>query len=560
MLLGLERLSDYRRSWIRQDVLGGLTVGAMLIPQSMAYAELGGMPPEAGFYAVLLALVAYAAVGSSRHLGIGPEPGTAILSATAVGALAGGDPVRYAALMAALALLVAAVCALAFVARLGFFADLLSRPVLVGYITGVGLTLMGSQLGKVFGVPLEADGVFGRFVEFAQRLDEIHAITAAIGVATLVTILALRRWRAVPGTLLAVAAATIVAEFLSLSQRGVSVVGDIPQGLPPLGLPAITWSDLFALAPAALGVTLVGYSDNILTARAIATDSGYRIDPNRELLALGAANLASGVSQGFPISSSASRSFVPASIGTHSQVASLIAAAFVTASLLFLGPVLASFPQAALGGVILAAAVVIIDVAGFIDLWRLNRVEFGLAVVAAAGVMAFDVLIGVLLALALSAGIAVWRIARPHDAVLGGADDLDGWVAVDDYPTARTLPGLLVYRFDAPLFFANASWFQQRVRRALDINPGDEDWLIFDFDGVGSIDTTAVQMLTEMTQELLAHELQFMCVARANPATLDSLDRAGLLAPTGPIRSFATINAAVRSFKQRPAGRVADRQ
>lgn len=554
MLLGLERPSDYRRSWVRQDVLGGLTVGAMLIPQSMAYAELGGMPPEAGFYAVLLALLVYAALGSSRHLGIGPEPGTAILSATAVGALAGGDPVRYAALMAALALLVAAVCALAFVARLGFFADLLSRPVLVGYITGVGLTLMGSQLGKVTGVPLEADGVFGRFVELVQRLGEIHVVTALTGVATLVAILALRRWRAIPGALLAVVAATVVAEFLSLSERGVAVVGDIPQGLPPLGLPAITWSDLVALVPAALGVTLVGYSDNILTARAVAAEQGYRIDANRELLALGAANFASGISHGFPISSSASRSFVPASIGTYSQASSLVAAAFVGASLLFLGPVLASFPQAALGGVILAAAVVIIDVAGFIDLWRLSRVEFGLAVVAAGGVMVFDVLIGVLLALALSAGIALWRIARPHDAVLGGADDLDGWVAVDDFPAAKPLPGLLVYRFDAPLFFANASWFRQRVRRALDINPGDEDWLIFDFDGVGSIDTTAVQTLAEMTADLLARELQVMCVARANPDTLASLDRAGLLAPEGPIRSFATINVAVRAFKERDAG------
>ncbi|MDJ0496307.1 MAG: sulfate permease [Acidimicrobiia bacterium] len=548
---GLDQLRRYERSWLRPDLLGGLTVGAMLIPQSMAYAELAGMPPEAGFYAVLLALFAYAIFGSSRHLGVGPEPGTAILAATAVGGMAAGDPIRYAALMAALALVVAAVCLVAGLFRLGFLADLLSRPVLVGYITGIGLTLISSQIAKVTGIPIQEDGFFSRFAEMLSMLDTIDPATIAMGTASLALILALRRWPAVPGALIAVALATGVTALFSLAEHGIAVVGDIPAGLPALGLPGIAGSDMVALIPAALGIAVVGYSDNVLTARSISAERGYRIDSNQELLALGASNLMSGISQGFPISSSASRSFVPASIGTHTQLTSIVAAVFVTATLLFLRPVLANFPQAALGAVILAAAIAIIDVSGFRELWRLSRAEFLLAIAAALGVMIFDVLTGVLIAVALSAAVALWRIARPSDAVLGGASELDGWVAVDDFPTARPLPGLMVYRFDAPLFFANAEWFRERVEQALDINPGEEEWIIFDFDGIGSVDTTAVAMLEELLAELPSLGIHVVGIARANHDTIDRLQRAGLVAPDGAIRTFATINQAVAEFRSR---------
>jgi high affinity sulfate transporter 1 len=522
----------------------------MLIPQSMAYAELAGMPPEAGFYAVLLALVAYALVGSSRHLGVGPEPGTAILAATAVGGMAAGDPIRYAALMAALALVVAAVCFLAAAFRLGFLADLLSRPVLVGYITGIGLTLISSQISKVTGIPIQEDGFFGRSAEMFQDLGSIDPGTLAMGASSLALILVLRRWPAVPGALIAVAVATAVTALFSLADHGIAVVGDIPAGLPALGLPDVVSRDWIALGPAALGIALVGYSDNVLTARSIGAEQGYRIDPNQEFIALGATNLMSAISQGFPVSSSASRSFVPASIGTHTQLVSLVAAIFVAATLLFMRPVLTNFPQAALGAVILAAAIAIIDVAGFKELWKLSRAEFVLAAVTALGVMVFDVLTGVLIAVALSAGVALWRIARPSDAVLGGASELDGWVAVDDFPDAHPLSGLLVYRFDAPLFFANADWFRQRVRHALDINPGAERWIIFDFDGIGSIDTTAIEMLQDLLVELPGLGIEVVGIARANNAAIDRLSRAGLLEPEGTIRSFPTINLAVREFQR----------
>ncbi len=551
-LPGLERLRHYERGWLSVDLLAGLTVGAMLVPQGMAYAELAGMPPVTGFYAALLALIAYAFVGSSRHLGVGPEPGTAILAATGVGAIAAGDPERYFALMGALALIVGAICLLAAVARLGFIANVLSKPVLVGYITGVGLTLLSSQYAKFSGVPIDADNFFTRTGELLANLDEIDGLTIAVGISTLTLILVLR-WRApaVPGALIGVVLATAVAAALALDTDGLSLVGTVPSGLPSFGVPDVGRSDLLELLPVAGGIALVGYSDNVLTGRAIGSRMGYRVDPNQELAALGVTNLCAGVSQGFPISSSASRTAVPASLGSKSQLVGLVAAAVVIATLLFLSPVLAEIPQAALAAVIIAAAIAIIDVAGFRELWSVSRAEFALAATSALAVMVFDVLIGVVVAVGLSLLMALGRIATPHDAILGAGQDLDGWVDADAHPGARTLPGLLVYRFDAPLFFANANRYRERLELLVEENPGDEEWLVLDFEGVGEADTTAVDMLAELLDEH-GKAGRVIGIARANDPVLRRLGRAGLLRPDGPAVVFPTINAAVRAFQRRP--------
>lgn len=551
-LPGLERLRHYQRSWLSVDLLAGLTVGAMLVPQGMAYAELADMPPVTGFYAALLALIAYAFVGSSRHLGVGPEPGTAILAATGVGAIAAGDPERYFALMAALALIVGVICLLAAVARLGFIANVLSKPVLVGYITGVGLTLLSSQYAKFTGVPIDADDFFSRTRDLLTGLDDIDGLTIAVGASTLILIQVLR-WKvpAIPGALLGVVLATVVAVVFSLEMDGLALVGDVPQGLPSFGLPDVGGGDVVDLLPVAAGIALVGYSDNVLTGRAIGGRLGYRIDPNQELAALGVTNLCSGFSQGFPISSSASRTAVPASLGSKSQLVGIVAAIVVVATLLFLSPVLAEIPQAALAAVIIAAAIAIIDVAGFRELWAVSRSEFALAATSALAVMVFDVLIGVLVAVGLSLLMALGRIATPHDAILGAGQDLDGWVDAETHPGARTLPGLLVYRFDAPLFFANANRYRERLEALVEENPGEEEWLVLDFEGVGEADTTAVDMLIELLDEH-GREGRVIGIARANERVLRRLDRAGLLAPDGPAVVFATINAAVRAFRQRP--------
>ena len=550
---GLYRLLHYERGWLRVDILAGLTVGAMLVPQGMAYAELADMPPVTGFYAALLALVAYAVVGSSRHLGVGPEPGTAILAATGVGAIAAGDPARYLALMAALALTVGVICLLAAVARLGFIASVLSKPVLVGYITGVGLTLLSSQYAKFTGIPIDADGFFGRTGELITGLGDIDGLTLTVGAATLALILGLR-WKlpAVPGALLGVVLATATAVLLGLEADGLALVGDVPQGLPTFGLPDVGLGDVVELLPIAAGIALVGYSDNVLTGRAIGTRKGYRIDPNQELAALGVTNLCAGFSQGFPISSSASRTAVPASLGSKSQLVGIVAAAIVVAALLFLSPVLAEIPQAALAAVIIAAAIAIIDVAGFRELWSVSRAEFVLAATSALAVMVFDVLYGVLIAVGLSLLVALGRIARPHDSILGDGQDLDGWVDAELHPGARTLPGLLVYRFDAPLFFANADRYRERLEQLVEENPGEEEWLVLDFEGVGEADTTAVDMLVELVAEQYGAG-RVVALARANERVLQRLERADLLQPAGKVVVYPTINAAVRAFRSRLA-------
>ncbi len=543
----LVRSGEYRRSWVRPDVLAGLTVAAMLVPQAMAYAELGGLPPSAGFRAALVALPVYAVIGTSRHLGIGPEPGTAILAAAAAAELAGGDPVRYAALMATIAGLVGLIALLAGVVRFGFAADLLSKPVLVGYITGVGLTLLSSQLRPFTGVTIDADNPFARVGQFVTRLDQIDGTTLSVGLSTLAVILVLRRFRpSWPGALIGLGGAMVA---VAIFDADVGVVGDIEAAVPRFIVPDVGWSDITELFPAAVGVALIGYTDNILTARSISTKEGYDVDANRELLALGAMNVAGSFGGGFPMSSSASRSFVPATIGSKSQLSSLVTFAAVLVFLLIGRSVLADIPRAGLAAVIVAAAFAVIDVDGFRRLAALSRSETALAAVTCLAVIGVDLLTGVLVAVGLSMLLTLGRVARPHDAILGEGAGLDGWIEIDD-ERAKPLSGLLVYRFDGPLFFANGDYFLERVRAAIEANPGEETSVVLDMEGIGSIDTTAVDHLESLCDELEARAI-VVSVARANTKVLALLTRAGLTDRIGPDRLFPTINAAVEDHRRR---------
>lgn len=551
LLPGLAVLRRYESGWLRVDLVAGLTVGAMLIPQSMAYAELAGLAPEFGFYAVIGALVVYALVGTSRHLGVGPEPGTAILAAAGVGPLAAGDTNRYVALMAALALVVAGICIVGALARLGFLASLLSKPVLVGYITGVGLTLLSSQITGFTGLTTTSDTFFPRFGELITGLGDVHAATLGLAVGTLTLILVLKQAAPrLPGALMAVVSATAIVALFALDQRGIALVGRIPPGLPVPGVPDVSFRDLAHLLPVAAGIALVGFSDNVLTARAIAARRGYRIDANQELLALGLTNLSAGLSHSFPVSSSASRTAVPASLGSKTQVVSLVSATFVVVALLAMRPLLAEIPRAALAAVIVSAAIAIIDVAGYRSLWQVSREEFALAVVAALGVTILGVLTGVLVAVVLAIIVALYRIARPHDAVLGDYPGGDGWVDTGAYPEAVTEPGLVVFRFDAPLFFVNAERFRDRVEQVLVDNPGKEEWLVLDFEGVGALDATALDVLVEVAASAEELEVRVVGVARANDWVIARLARAELVEPAGPLRIFPTINAAVTAYRR----------
>ena len=549
-LPGLVALRSYERAWLRPDLVAGLTVGAMLLPQAMAYAELAGMPASAGFHAALASLVTYAFVGSSRHLGVGPEPGTAVLAATGVGLLAGGDPARYAALMGTLAALVGLLSLAGALLRLGFLAELLSKPVLVGYITGVGLTLLSSQLGKATGVTIRAEGFFGRVGALGARLGEVRPLTLGVCLGTLGVLLALRRFAPkVPGALVGVGLATAASVVLDLPARGVRSVGELSATLPRVHAPALALADLQALLPLSIGITLVGYTDNVLTGRSVGARLGYRIDAGQELAALGVINVASSLVGGFPVSSGASRTAVPASLGSKTQVVSLVAAAFVVLAVLGLGPVLARMPEAALAAVIVSAALAIVDVAGFRRLYQQSKPELGIAIAGTLAVMVLDVLDGVLLAVGASVLLALARIAVPHDAILAHDEGLDGWVDADRYGLAPTR-GLLVYRFDAPLFFANATRFRERLGAMLEKNPGREEWVVLDFEGVGEIDVSALDMLEELGSELAAQGL-VVAVARANTAVHARLVRARLVEPAGPLRSYATIQGAVRAFAGR---------
>ena len=552
LLPGLAVLRRYQTGWLKADVMAGLTVGAMLIPQSMAYAELAGLPPQFGFYAAIGPLLAYSLVGTSRHLGVGPEPGTAILAATGVASIANGDHERYIALMAALALVVAAICVAGAVARLGFLASLLAKPVLVGYISGVGLTLLSSQIASFTGVPISSDTFFGRFAELADNIDDVQGATFALAVGTLTLIMVLR-WVSprVPGALVGVVAASVIVAVFALGDNDVAVVGTIPGGLPVPRLPDVAASDLGRLFPVAAGIALVGYTDNVLTARSVAARHGYRIDANQELLALGLTNLTSGLSQGFPVSSSASRTAVPSALGSKTQLVSLLAGAFVVGTLVSLRSVLEQIPRAALAAVIVSAALAIIDLAGYRALWKVSRQEALLALLAATGVIVFGVLPGVLVAVCLSLLMALYRIARPHDAILGEHPGLDGWVDVDAYPAAVPEPGLVVYRFDAPLFFINADRFRERVELALAQSPGQEEWLVLDFEGIGALDATALDTLTDLTARVVELGVGVVAVARANHEVLAQLQRAELVQPAGIVQTFPTINSAVRAYRHR---------
>jgi SulP family sulfate permease len=543
----LVRRGDYQRSWLRPDLLAGLTVAAMLVPQAMAYAELGGLSPAAGFRSALVALPIYALIGTSRHLGIGPEPGTAILAAAAAAQLSDGDPVRYAALMATIAGLVGLIALLAGVFRFGFVADLLSKPVLVGYITGVGLTLLSSQLSSLTGVSVDADNPFARFGQFVTRLEQIDATTLGVGLVTLLVILVLRRHRPIwPGALIGLGGSMLAVAIFDLDA---AVIGEIDAALPTLDIPAVGWVDVTSLFPAAAGVALIGYTDNILTARSISAKHGYLVDADRELIALGAINVAGSMVGGFPMSSSASRSIVPATIGSKSQLSSLVTFVAVIALLLVGRSLLAEIPRAGLAAVIVAAAFAVIDIEGFRRLAALSRSETALAVVTCLAVVGVDLLTGVLVAVGLSMLLTLGRVARPHDAILGEGAGLDGWIEVDD-ERAKALPGLLVYRFDGPLFFANGEYFVERVRAAIVANPGEETGVVLDMEGIGSVDTTAVDHLADLVIELESSGI-VVSLARANSQVLGLLTRAGLIKSLGPGRVFPTINAAVLDHRRR---------
>ncbi|MFC9078893.1 SulP family inorganic anion transporter [Streptomyces sp. NPDC057062] len=553
---GLRTPSAHRSDWLRGDLLAGLTVAAYLVPQVMAYAGVAGLPPVTGLRAILPALALYVLFGSSRLLSVGPESTTALMTATVVGPLAKGDPGHYASLAAALAVTVGLLCLVARTVRLGFLADLLSRPVLVGYLAGVALIMAVDQLPRLTGVRTSGTEFFPQIWSFIGNLTRAQPATVMLAVAVLAFLfLVARFFPALPGPLLAVALATAAVVVLDLDGRnGVAVIGPVPSGLPDVALPDL--DALPHLVLPAIGVLLVAYTDYILTSRAFAdrADKTTALDANQEFLALGTANLGAGLVHGFPVSSSASRTALAASAGARSQAYSLVAGAVVLAVLLFLSPLLTRMPSAALGALVIYAAGRMVDVPGFCRLASFRRRELLLALGCLAGVLVLDILYGVLVAVGLSVAEKLTRVARPHDAIEGLVPGMAGMHDVDDYPQARTIPGLVVYRYDSPLFFANAEDFRRRALTAAIEQTDPVRWFVLNTEANVEVDITALDAVDDLRQDLTGRGIVF-ALARVKQDLLDQLQAYGLADSVGPDRIFPTLPTAVDAYQAWCRGR-----
>jgi high affinity sulfate transporter 1 len=530
--------------------VAGLVVAAYLVPQCMAYARLAGLPAVTGLWAVPVPLVAYALLGTSSRLSVGPDSTSALLAGSAAASLAAATGANPAKLAAALAMAVAAVAFVAWFARLGFLADLLSRPVITGYMAGVAVFMIAGQLPNLTGVPASERHTIPRLVEAASRLGELRPAPLILGLSLVAFLTATNRIRRLPGPLIGVLAATAATAWFHLDTYGVATVGPVPRGLPHLAWPSIPAGAWPAALAAATGIWVVAYSDQVLTARAFASRSGDRVDANQELLALAAANAGAGLSGGFPIAASASRTAIAEAAGGTTQLTSLVAAAIVVGVLLAAGGLLGKFPLAALAALVLYAAGRLIEPSEIRRIAGFRPSELIPATAAFVGVVAFDTIIGIGLAVALSVLELFARVARAHDGILGRVPGLAGLHDIDDWPAAETIPGLVVYRYDAPLCFANTEHFRTRLLAAVDAEIHPVEWVLLNMEANVEIDFTAACMLMELHGELRRRGIE-LALARVKQDLLRYLKRCGLADAVGPDRIFPTLPTALAAFEAR---------
>lgn len=480
-------------------MLAGATLAAMLVPQSLGFAVLAGVQPVVGLYAALGAMVLYWLWGSSRHLSVGAESTVAIMVATIVGGLADPGSDEYLALTAMLSLFVGVVLILGGVLRLGRVADFLSRPVLAGYVFGSGVLIVTSQLQGLLGTSIDPEPYLTEVGAVVRNLDDAAFASVAFGVATVFVVIAMRRLApGVPGALVAVVGSILVVAIFDVE---VAVVGEFASGLPAPGIPDVTWRQVGQLIGPAFAVAMLVYPDSVLTARSLAASSHDRVDANREFFGLGAANIGSGLMGGFPVNGSQSRSFVLAAAGGRSQLANLVAVVVVVLTLVVLAPIFDYLPTATLAGIVIVAGFGLFDIGEFQALWRYRRAEFWMALITVVGVLGVGMLVGILIAIGLSMVQVVWRAANPHSAELGQVPDTDTYRDIADHPDAVTFPGVLIYRFDAPIFFANVGRLRDDLIGHLD-RRGDVTRIVFDMEAVHDIDSTGAQSLHELLDEL----------------------------------------------------------
>lgn len=549
----LSVLRHYPMHWLGKDTIAGLTACIVMIPSVLAYAELVHLPPITGIYAAIMACVGYAIFSSSRHVIAGPDAAIGLLVGSAILPLAGGDPARIAILAAELAVFSGLILLAASKLKLGIIADLLSRPVLVGYLNGASLVLIATQLGKLFGIKTQGEEFFPLVFGIVERLAETHWPTFCLGLFLIFLLIALARWLPrVPAALIVSAVAVASVYFLDLEESGVSLVGTVDAGMPSILLFKPRWGDVAALAPAAVAIAFLAFSDGILLAQTFAEKNNYEIDANQELLALGAANVMASMAQGFPVSASQSRSSVVDALGAKSQVAQLVAAAGLVLFLLFFTPVLALMPKTALGAILIVTAFGMLETASLRMLLRIDRSEFAIAVGVTLIILLTGVVPGIIAGLLLSLIDVLYEISRPRDAVLRRLASDGKFHDCLDPDEGESVPGLIVYRLYAPLIFANARYVMARIRELVDRSGGTLECLVIDAQAISDLDVTAAQRLTELYQELTELGIEIKIADSPRPFR-EQLTKVGLSSKVGSEHFYVSVKKAVESFERRKA-------
>jgi high affinity sulfate transporter 1 len=551
-LPGLRAVRSYRRDWLARDLVAGIVLSTLLVPQGMAYAELAGLPPITGLYTSVLCLLGYAVFGPSRILVLGPDSSLGPMIAATILPLAGagGDPERAVALASMLALIVGAIMIAGAVAKLGFIADLISKPTMIGYMNGLALTILVGQLPKLFGFKVQAEDLIREAAEFIQGLAKGEAVAAAatVGIGGIALILVLQRWLPkLPAVLVMVVAAIAATSIFSLGAHGVSLVGVLPKGFPPLTVPDIGLSDLGPLFAGALGIALVSLADTISTASAFAARTGQEVRGNGEMIGIGAANVAAGFFQGFPVSTSGSRTAVAERSGAKTQLAGVTGAAVIIVMIVAVPGLFRNLPQPALAAVVITASLSLADIPATRRLWKQRKGEFLLSVAAFAGVALLGVLPGIALAVALSILNVFRRAWWPYDTELGRVPGTAGYHDVHTHPEAQHLPGLVIYRFDAPLFFANATTFRREVERLARGDPRPT-WIVVAAEPMTDVDTTAADVLEELDQALNARGTCLVFAELKDPVRR-KIERYGLTRTIDPRHFFPTVESAVAAFR-----------
>jgi high affinity sulfate transporter 1 len=547
---GIQTMRLYELAWLRHDLFAGLVLTAVLVPVGIAYAVAAGVPAISGLYATIFGLLAYSLFGPSRVLVLGPDSSLVALILVVVVPLSGGDAQRAVALASTMALVSGALCVFAGVARLGFITELLSKPIRYGYMNGIALTVLVSQLPALFGFATEGHGVLQAGVGFTEGLlsHRTNWVALALGAATLAVILLLKRNQRVPAVLLAVVGAgTVVGMFDLTTRAGVPVLGFLPQGLPGLSFPMIHSADIVPVLLGGLAVALVSFTDTSVLSRTYAARVGAASDPNQELVALGAANVAAGLFQGIPISASASRTPVAEVAGAQTQLAGVVGALAVAGLLIWAPNLMANLPTAALAAAVISAALALFEITDLRRIYRIQRWEFWLSMGCLVGVAALGAIPGIGLAILMAVIEFLWDGWRPHSAVLGRVDGLKGYHDITRYPAARIVPGLVLFRWDAPLFFANAELFRVGALKAVAASPTPVRWLVVSAEPMTSVDVTSADVLVELDATLHQAGIE-LCFAEMKDPVKDKLKRFGLFTQLGEQRFFATLGEAVSRY------------